>query len=244
MQPIATIATSPPIRKSARIPGCAVPENPFPLNIWGAQLESFHPTARSVGAREALVQCEQRDVQRLGECHVEGVRCSSPSREAPMRARAAAGGPRALQARTQGRRRLDGQPFRRVRHADRRGEPRRGPRRPRDGAQPGPRPQPVVRAPVQHRGRPEPPQRRTMRQRRASRSSSSASRTSLAPTPDERRRVDASHAVMLGRAASRVASARNSSGTLTPSSAARLRRPAYTSSSTSRIWIVFGMSAS
>ena len=45
----------------------------------------------------------------------------------------------------------------------------------------------------------------------------------MAPTADERLRVDASQVAMLGRAAMRVASARNSSGTLTPSSAARLR---------------------
>ncbi len=45
-------------------------------------------------------------------------------------------------------------------------------------------------------------------------------------TDEVRLRVDRSQVAMLGAAATRAASARSSSGTLTPSSAARLRRPA------------------
>ncbi len=62
----------------------------------------------------------------------------------------------------------------------------------------------------------------------------------MRPTRAEGRRVRLSHASTLGRAASRAASARNSSGTLTPVSTARRTSAAYTSSSRSRICTVLG----
>jgi hypothetical protein len=60
-------------------------------------------------------------------------------------------------------------------------------------------------------------------------------------TVDERRDVRSSQVRTLGRVANRVASDRSSSGTLIPSSAARLTNAAYTSSSMSRICTVLGM---
>ncbi len=56
-----------------------------------------------------------------------------------------------------------------------------------------------------------------------------------------RRRVRSSHSRADGLAAIRAASARSSSGTLIPASLARAASTLYTSSSTSRIWIVLGM---
>ena len=73
------------------------------------------------------------------------------------------------------------------------------------------------------------------------RSSSSAATTSARSICDGRRLVRASHSSTVGRAASRVASLRSSSGTVRPASDARRRSASYTSSSRSRTWIVLGM---
>ena len=109
----------------------------------------------------------------------------------------------------------------------RRAEPRA---RYRSRAERGSPPRPVHRSA---------PRRGRKRQRPASghgpRCSSRAASTSSRPTDPALRRVRLSHSSTVGRAARRVASPRRSSGMLTPASAARRARPAYTSSSRSRI---------